>query len=249
MDVVLVDEHEALRDGLEIMLARRAIRTVGTAGSAAAAGDLLRRLHPDVAIIEVELPDETGVRLVRRLHHADPELAILIYTGVTDVGLLGEALQTRARGFVLKRGGIAQLVGALRRVAQGTRYVDPAIIALLAGDTDAPPSRLTARERQVFDLLAQDLTGEEIARELTIAGETVRTHIRNGMDKLHAHTRTGAVVEALRTGEIELRRSARPDLAPTGAPDGHGDRPIGGLRGVVDFGLLPRPRQALRRRG
>jgi DNA-binding NarL/FixJ family response regulator len=202
MDVVLVDEHEALRDGLEVLLERHGIRTVGAAGTAAGAWDVLRDVQPDVAVIAVKLPDESGVRLVRRLHHQYPGLAILIYTAVEDVGTLTDALTSGARGFVLKPGGIAPLILALRAVARGTRYVDPAIVALLQGRAEDSPSLLTTREREVFDLLAQDLTGKQIAFELTVAGETVRTHIRNGMDKLHAHTRTGAVVEALRTHEI-----------------------------------------------
>jgi DNA-binding NarL/FixJ family response regulator len=202
MDVVLVDAHEALRDGLEILLERHGIRTVGTAGTAADACKVLGRLRPDVAVIAVKLPDESGVRLVRRLHHRYPDLAILIYTGVEDVGTLTEALTSGARGFVLKPGGIAPLIDALRAVARGMRYVDPAIVALLQSRAKGTPAVLTAREREVFNLLAQDLTGKQIAFELTVAGDTVRTHIRNGMDKLHAHTRTGAVVEALRTHEI-----------------------------------------------
>jgi DNA-binding NarL/FixJ family response regulator len=203
MDVVLVEEHEALRDGLVVLLERRGITTIGTAGTVAGADALLGELRPDVAVIGLRLPDGSGVRLVRRMHRDHPGLAILIYTGSHDVGQLAEAIETGARGFVLKPAGIDQLVRGLRLVAGGRGYVDPAITALIAGDVDGRRLLLTRRERQVFDLLAQDLTGEEIACQLTVSPETVRTHIRNGMDKMHAHTRTGAVVQALRTHEIE----------------------------------------------
>jgi two-component system response regulator NreC len=204
MDVVLVDGHEALREGLGALLERQGIRTIGTAGTAAGAVRVLNERHPDVAVIAVKLPDESGLSLVRRLHREHPDLAILIYTGVEDVKTLAEALESGARGFMLKLGGITQLTRALRVVAGGQRYVDPAISALLDAQVDGKPLLLTNREREVFELLAAGLTGQEIAVRLTVAAETVRTHIRNAMEKLDAHTRTGAVVQALDTHEIEL---------------------------------------------
>lgn len=203
IDVVLVDEHQALRSGLEGLLASRGIRTVGTAGSAAEAVELLGEVRPDVAMIGVELPDQSGLRLTRRLLVDHPDLAVLIYTGVENVATLAEALECGARGFVLKLGSITQLIQGLRLVARGERYVDPRIRALLDAEVDGTPLLLTKREREIFDLLAQGLTGEEIAVRLTLSPDTVRTHVRNGMEKLHQQTRTGAVVQALKSHEIE----------------------------------------------
>jgi len=200
--VVLVDDHEAMRVGLEDLLERRGIETIGTAATIADAEEAFRSLVPDVAVIDLHLPDGSGLQLVRKLSAERPEVGVLIYTAAEDVGVLADALESGAQGFVLKLGGIEQLIDALRRVAGGERYVDPAIRALLDAEADGKPLLLTKRERQVFDLLAQGLTGEEIATRLTISAETVRTHIRNATDKLHAHTRTGAVVEALKSHEI-----------------------------------------------
>jgi two-component system response regulator DevR len=208
VDVVLIDEHEALRDGLAGLLVHSGITTVATAGTAAEGLRVLRAHRPDVAVVAVKLPDGSGLRLVRRLHSEQPELAILIYTGVEDVTTLAEALESGARGFVLKPGSARQLVQALRLVSSGKRYVDPAITTLLDAGVEGKPLLLTRREREVFDLLAEGLTGEEIAMRMSISIETIRTHIRNGMKKLHAHTRTGAVVEALRTHEIDQRLDA-----------------------------------------
>ena len=203
MDVVLIDDHEAMRDGLEDLLARKGIDTVGTAGSAADAVELLADLTPDVAVVDVHLPDESGLRLVRRLRDEHPGLPVLIYTGVEDIATLADALDSGAAGFALKLGGITKLIQGLRLVAAGKRYVDPAVRVVLDANVDARPLLLTSREREVFDLLAQGLTGEEIATRLTVSAETVRTHIRNGMAKLDARTRTGAVVQALEMHEIE----------------------------------------------
>jgi DNA-binding NarL/FixJ family response regulator len=200
--VVLVDDHEALRVGLKDLLERRGIETVGTAATIAAAEEVFRSLVPDVAVIDVHLPDGNGLQLVRKLRAEHPEVGILIYTGAEGVRVLADALDSGAQGFVLKLGGIKQLIEALHIVAGGERYVDPAIGALLDAEADGKPLLLTKREREVFDLLAQGLTGEEIATRLTISAETVRTHIRNATDKLNAHTRTGAVVEALKSHEI-----------------------------------------------
>jgi DNA-binding NarL/FixJ family response regulator len=208
VDVVLVDEHEALRDGLAGLLVLSGITTIATAGTAAGARRVLRAQRPDVAVIAVKLPDGSGLRLVRQLHREYPDLAIVIYTGVEDVTTLAVALESGARGFLLKPAGTKQLVHALRLVASGHRYVDPAITALLDAEVGGTPLLLTKRERDVFGLLAQGLTGEEIALRLVLSTETIRTHIRNGMRKLHAHTRTGAVVEALRTHEIDREPAA-----------------------------------------
>jgi DNA-binding NarL/FixJ family response regulator len=202
MDVVLVDVHEALRDGLAILLERRGVQTVGTTSTAAGAVEIFRSQHPDVAVIGMQLGDGNGLDLVRELRVEHPEIAVLIYTGIEDVGTLAEALESGARGFLLKLGGVTQLIQALRLLARGDRYVDPTISALLNAEVDGKPLLLTKRQRQIFDLLARGLSSAEIAARLTLSAETVRTHIRNGMEKLDAHTRTGAVVEALKTHQI-----------------------------------------------
>ena len=202
MDVVLIDSHEATRDGLEALLERRGIRTLGSGGTGAEAIELLRESQPDVAVIPARLPDQDGLRLIRRLRREHPDIQVLVYTAVEDVKVLAEALECGARGFVLKLGGTTDLIRALRLVAQGERYVDPAIRALIEAEVGGERLRLTKREREVFDLLAQGLTGEEIAARLSLSPETVRTHIRNGMEKLDAHTRAGAVAQALKTREI-----------------------------------------------
>lgn len=201
--VVLVGDHEALRDGLEDLLERRGIKTIGTAATAADAAELLGKVQPDVAVIGIRLPDVSGLQLTRQLCADHPDLAILIYTSVDDVATLAEALECGALGFALKLGSVAQLVQGLRLVARGERYVDPRIRALFDAETDSERLLLTKREREVFDLLAQGMTGEEIATRLTLSPNTIRTHIRNGMEKLHKHTRTGAVVKALKAHEIE----------------------------------------------
>jgi DNA-binding NarL/FixJ family response regulator len=202
MDLVLFDDDVTLLDSIRRPLELRGFHILGAAGTIAEASELLRRVDPDIAVIGIQVPEGSNLSLARRLLLDHPGLAVMIYTRVEDAGILAEALECGARGFALKIGGVEKLIGGLRQVARGERYVDPVIRALLDARVGGRRLLLTTREREVFELLAEGLTGEEIAVRLTVSPETIRTHIRNGMEKLGAHTRTGAVVQALKSGEI-----------------------------------------------
>src|SRR5437588_20897 len=114
----------------------------------------------------------------------DPTIGILVYTGTRDEMLLREALDSGARGFALKAGPPGELLAAVRAVADGREYVDPRLARLL--DAPAPAHTLTAREREIIDLLAEGMKMEEIAERLVISPQTVQTHVRNLMRKLGA---------------------------------------------------------------
>ncbi|MBV9213080.1 MAG: response regulator transcription factor [Actinobacteria bacterium] len=201
--VVIVEDHVALRRGLEMLLRSSECRVIGTADGAAAAEPLIERRRPGVAIIDINLPDGSGVDLTRRLLERIPDLGVLLYTGVEDREVLGEALDCGARGFAMKAGAPEELLQAIRAVARGDSYVDPRLRPLLlARFTTDRIGVLSPREREVLDLLAQGLTGEQAATQLSLSPETIRTHVRNAMDKLEANTRVHAVAIALRQGEI-----------------------------------------------
>jgi DNA-binding NarL/FixJ family response regulator len=203
VNVVIVEDHVALRRGLELLLRDTDCRVIGTAGDAETALSLVDRRRPDVAIVDISLPGQSGIELTRNLLAQNPDLGVLLYTGVDDHETLSEALDCGARGFALKAGAPEELIGAIRAVAAGESYVDQRLRPLLLGRmTTERIGVLSPREREVLDLLAQGLTGEEVATRLTLSPETVRTHVRNAMDKLEAHTRVHAVAIALRQGEI-----------------------------------------------
>lgn len=205
LNVVLVEDHLALRKGIELLLQRSGVRVVGAADSARSAYELILRRRPHAAVIDIALPDESGVALTRRLLDQDPELPILLYTGLEDRASLLAGLDSGARGFAMKAGSPAELVRAIRVVANGGNYIDPKLRPLMLEPLPAGASRgLSPREREVLGWLAQGLTGEEIAARLHLSAETVRTHVRNAMDKLGARTRVQAIVLALRKGEIRL---------------------------------------------
>jgi len=203
LTVVIVEDHIALRRGLELLLRGSECRVIGTADDATAAEPLIQRRRPDVAVIDINLPDGNGVELTRRLLAENPDLGVLLYTGVDDREVLTEALDSGARGFAMKAGAPEELLTAIRTVAHGDSYVDQRLRPmLLERYTTERIGVLSPREREVLDLLAKGLTGEEAATQLSLSPETIRTHVRNAMDKLEANTRVHAVAIALRQGEI-----------------------------------------------
>jgi DNA-binding NarL/FixJ family response regulator len=201
--LVLIEDHQALREGLELLLGREGCDVVGTAGTAAEGRQLVDELAPDVALVDIRLGEDDGIDLTRRLLGDDPDRRIVLYTGSSDEELLFSGLDSGARGYALKDGSPRELVEALALVADGGSYVDPRLRPALLSrrSTERMPS-LSNREREVLDLLAQGLTGEQVADQLFLSAETIKTHVRNAMAKLEAHTRVHAIAIALRQGEI-----------------------------------------------
>jgi DNA-binding NarL/FixJ family response regulator len=201
--VAIVEDHLALRKGLELLLRGKEFSVIGTADDAEEGQRLIERSQPDVAIVDIGLPGRSGLDLTRKLLKASPDLGVLLYTGISDKDTLARALDSGARGFALKAGSTDELLNAIRAVARGGTYVDerlkPLMAARFASDRIGV---LSPREREVLDLLAKGLNGEEIAKRLVLSPETVRTHVRNAMEKLEANTRVHAVAIALRQGEI-----------------------------------------------
>jgi DNA-binding NarL/FixJ family response regulator len=199
--ILLVEDHLALRKGLELLLRARGFHVVGVAGSAEEGLRLFELRRPDVAVIDVGLGEASGVSLAKQILELDSEAGVLVYTGRTDRESIDRAARCGARGFALKAGGPDELITAIRAVAAGGVHIDPTVAALLAPSA-APAHVLTKREREVLGLLATGMTGEQAAEELFLSPETIRTHVRNAMRKLDARTRVHAVALALRLREI-----------------------------------------------
>jgi DNA-binding NarL/FixJ family response regulator len=201
--LVLIEDHLALREGLELLLGREGIEVVGSAGTAAEGEALVTRLAPDVALVDIRLGEDSGITLTKALVDADPERRIVLYTGSSEIELLISGLDSGARGYALKDGTPKELTTALTTVAEGGTYVDPRLHpALLSRRATQGQRSLSKREREIMDLLAQGLTGEQVAAQLFLSPETIKTHIRNAMNKLEANTRVHAIAIALREGFI-----------------------------------------------
>lgn len=200
--LVLIDDHTALRDGLGVLLERRGFRVLAGADTAAAGEKAIAEHRPGVVVVDLDLPDESGTALIRRLVARGSDSRFLVYTGLTDPSLLREALECGADGFVAKPSGLAVLVEGLREVWRGGCYRDPTLVKLSRLGGSGPAKVLSPREAEILELLATGHTGEQVAEGLVLSPETIRTHIRNAMSKLGARTRTEAVVRALERGEI-----------------------------------------------
>jgi DNA-binding NarL/FixJ family response regulator len=208
--LVLIEDHQALREGLELLLGREGIEVLGTAGSVAEGRQLVEELDPDVALIDIRLGDDSGIELTADLIDSDPERRIMLYTGSSEIDLLISGLDSGARGYALKDGAPSELTTALTTVAGGGTYVDPRLhSALLSRRATQQQKVLSKREREIMELLSQGLTGEQVAERLFLSPETIKTHIRNAMNKLEANTRVHAIAIALREGFISPPTAGR----------------------------------------
>jgi len=203
VNVVVVDDHVALRRGMELLLRREGYHVVGTADDAEQAEQLILRRKPDVAVVDLALPGENGAALTRRLLALEPDLRIILYTGSGDEAELLDGLDAGAAGFALKSGDPEELQEAIRIVAEGGEYLDPRLTPLLVRKGNGKTRVLSPREREILGLLSQGLNGEDAAEKLFLSPETIRTHVRNAMSKLNASTRVHAVALALQRGEID----------------------------------------------
>ena len=202
---LIADDHAALRDGVSAILAANDdIEVVGQAGTSKETLEMIERRRPDVAILDIRLPDADGIATCRQITTGSEPTQVIVYTAFGDRELLDQALDAGARGFVLKTGSPNDLVRAVRTVAQGQPFVDVALTAaLLQRRTAGSGQLLTEREREVIQLLADGATTEKAAQELFLSPATVRSYTEKAMQKLEARSRTHAVAQALRAGLID----------------------------------------------
>jgi DNA-binding NarL/FixJ family response regulator len=203
--LVIIDDHEALRDGLAVLLGQGGLEVVAAAGDVAAGLDVVERADPDVAIVDIRLPDGSGIDLTRTLLERRPGLGVILYTGDSDFELLYDGLDSGARGYALKAGSLDELLSAVRRVARGGTYVDPRLDRVLLSEraTSRLPN-LSPREREIMHLMAEGGTAQDVGAEVGVSVETVRTHVRNVIRKLEARNRVHAIAIALQRGDITL---------------------------------------------
>jgi DNA-binding NarL/FixJ family response regulator len=160
-------------------------------------------MRPEVAIVDLRMPDQSGIEVVRKAAASSESTGVILYTGAGDQALLVEAVDAGARGFVLKEAPLSDLLRAIQTVAAGGTYVDAVLAGTLTSAKATDRLReLTQREREVLRLLADGMRYEEIGKQLFLSPETVRTHVRKAMGRLDANTGTQAVATALRQSLI-----------------------------------------------
>jgi two-component system, NarL family, response regulator DevR len=203
--IFLVDDHEVVRRGVREMLdVEDDFEVVGEAGSVQEALHRVAAVRPDVAVLDVRLPDGNGVELCRELRSTYPDLRCLMLTSFDDDEALFEAIVAGASGYILKQVKGSDIVDAVRQVGAGRSLLDPAltvrVMDRLRQSTAEDPrlAGLSAQERRVLDLLADGLTNRQIAAEMFLAEKTVKNYVSNLLAKMGMARRTEAAVYAAR---------------------------------------------------
>jgi two-component system response regulator NreC len=204
--LVLIDDHAVVRSGLRLLLdGQEDIEVVGEGGNAQDAVFRARALQPDVMLLDVVMPGESGIEVVPKLLKESPETKILVLSMQDDPSYVREAFAAGAKGYVLKEAADEEVVSAVREVANGGSYVHPALGARMvaaeaAERAAAEADPLSEREREVLRLLALGHTNQEIAGQLYISVRTAESHRAHIMQKLRLSTRAELVRYALSAG-------------------------------------------------
>ena len=206
--VFLMDDHEIVRMGVrELLEAEPDIRVVGEAGTAASALARIPALRPDVAVLDMRLPDGDGVEVCREIRSRMPEVACLILTSFGDDEALFNAVMAGAAGYVLKQIRGSDLVGAVRTVAAGQSMLDPQAAGRLMArlreqpKKDDPLAGLSPQERRILELIGEGLTNRQIGERMFLAEKTVKNYVSALFSKLGMERRTQAAAFAVRVFE------------------------------------------------
>jgi two-component system response regulator DevR len=216
--VFLLDDHEVVRRGVRELLEADSQGEIEVVGEAGTADEALRRLpavRPDVAVLDVRLPDSNGVEVCREIRSNHPDIRCLMLTSFADDEALFDAIMAGAAGYVLKQVRGSDLVDNVKRVAAGQSLLDPSVTAtvlerLRRGPEEDPGApHLTDQERKILDLLAEGLTNRQIGERLYLAEKTVKNYVSNLLMKLGMHRRTEAAVYATRLADRRRREQQR----------------------------------------
>lgn len=209
--VFLLDDHELVRRGLrELLESEDDMAVVGEAGSATEALDRIAAAAPDVAILDVRLPDGDGVDVCRDIRSEHPGIACIMLTSFADDEAVYSAIMAGAAGYILKQVRGSDLVVGIRRVAAGESLIDPAMTTRLLDrirhrDDEDTTANLTTREQEILELIAEGLTNRQIGECLYLAEKTVKNYVSNLLSKLGMKRRTEAAVYATRRSEQRSR--------------------------------------------
>ena len=207
IQVFLLDDHEIVRRGVrELLEAEPDIQVVGEASTAEEAVHRIPAVKPHVAVLDVRLPDGSGVEVCREVRSQLPGLACLMLTSFSDDDALFEAIMAGASGYVLKQIRGNDLVTAIRRVARGESLLDPTVTTKVLhrlrnpSEEDERLAKLTPQERRILDLIAEGAINRQIGAELHLAEKTVKNYVSNMLMKLGMSRRTEAAVFAVKAG-------------------------------------------------
>jgi RNA polymerase sigma factor (sigma-70 family) len=211
--VIVADDHHLVRQGIRALLEKaRDIQVVGEAADGVEALQLVRDLRPDVLVMDIVMPRLSGTQALEQLRTTRPGTRVVILSMYSDETIVREAIRNGARGYLLKRSVAEELLLAVRAANEGEIYLSPPVSSMLLSDSPSdgrkndPLDVLTPREREVLKLVAEGMTNNAIAQELTISEKTVEKHRANLMQKLNVHDVAGLVRLAIKCGLVSLER-------------------------------------------
>ncbi len=204
--VILADDHILVRQGVRALLEREGILVVGEATDGQEAQRLVQREDPDAAVMDISMPKFNGLDAALSLSRTNPRTRLILLTRHNEQEYVAEALRCGVRGYVLKDQAASDLVRAIREVCNGQVYLSPGVSRAVVeayANPDQPKNTLSARERQVLQLIAEGKTTRDIAALIHVSAKTVETHRARLMQKLEIHEIAGLVRYAIRKGLVQ----------------------------------------------
>lgn len=207
--IVVADDHPVVRTGLRRLLESRPdLEIIGEASDGQEAVEAILQVQPDIAILDLEMPRLNGIEATRAIRQSGIATSVIVLSFHESGSMVRSALEAGAVGYVVKTGQAAEILTALDSVRAGGRYLSPGVLRLvvdqIAGPSDERAKRLTKREREVLELIAEGLSSPEIASRLGVAAKTISTHRANIMEKLDIHKIPGLVRYAIREGLLKV---------------------------------------------
>lgn len=212
--VLVVDDHDIVRKGLVMLMSRQEdMEVVGEAGTAAEAVDQARSLSPDVVVLDIRLPDASGIEACRDIRADNPDVRVLMLTSYSDEEAVMGAIMAGASGYLLKEIRSQEIVQAIRQVGAGQSLLDPMVTAGVlervrqGKDENDMWSQLTSQEQRILEFIAEGKTNREIGQEINLSDKTVKNYVSNILSKLEVSRRSQA---AAYLAEHRARRNLRP---------------------------------------
>jgi DNA-binding NarL/FixJ family response regulator len=214
--IIIIDDHPLFREGLKTIISRDdRFKVVGEAGTGHEGLEITKRLKPDLVIVDISLPDQSGIQLTRDLRQLLSETKVLIVSMHSKIDYIAEAFQAGATGYVVKESASERLLQGLKSVAKGDYYLDSSVSHAVVENlmksplkaakiTDADYATLTPREQEVMRFLAEGLSSKAVAEKLFISPKTVENHRANIMSKLGLHSTIELVRYAAKLGLIDV---------------------------------------------
>ncbi len=214
--IIIIDDHPLFREGLKSIIGRDAqFKVVGEAGSGHEGFEMAKKLKPDLVVVDISLPDQSGIQLTRDLRELLSETKILVVSMHSKIDYIAEAFQAGATGYVVKESASERLLQGLKSVAKGDYYLDSSVSHAVVENlmksplkaakiTDADYATLTPREQEVMRFLAEGLSSKAVAEKLFISPKTVENHRANIMNKLGLHSTIELVRYAAKLGLIDV---------------------------------------------